>query len=168
MKKAPANNHSMSTFSAIDNSQSESLQKVLQPTLYELIALGRVLKQLHWNVVGVHFRALHLHLDEIYATVEEATDLVAERLAAVGQSPNGRLSDVCEHSEIEDVPAGFTLDTEVLLLAEGALLYTVKLIRARIDSIEDVDSASADVLNQIILELEKHHWMLAAQQVSPA
>lgn len=166
MKKANTNNLSITSLSALENEKSDSLQKVLQPTLFELIALGRVLKQLHWNVVGGKFRPVHLHLDEVYATVEEATDLVAERLAAIGHSPNGRACDVVANSTIQDVPIGFTLDTEVLLLAEGAILYAVKLMRTRVESVEGVDASTEDMLHQLILTLEKHHWMLAAQQVA--
>ncbi len=153
------------SLAVVNESQREWNQKVLQPVLYDLIALGRVLKQLHWNVNGPNFRALHLHLDEIYATVEEAIDDVAERLASTGHSPNGRVADVKEQSEIEDVPAGFAYETQVLLLAEHAVHQMVGLIRSRSEEIEDIDTASADLLHQISLGLEKHHWMLAAQKV---
>jgi len=153
------------SLAVVNEGQQEWNKKVLQPILFDLIALGRVLKQLHWNVVGPNFRPLHLHLDEIYATVEEASDEVAERLAATGHSPNGRMADVTENSEIEDVPVGFTPEAEVLLFAEHSVRRMVGLIRSRTEEIEDVDSGTADLLHQISLSLEKHHWMLAAQQV---
>jgi len=165
MKSTKMNEISHPSLAVVNEGQQEWNKKVLQPILFDLIALGRVLKQLHWNVTGPNFRPLHLHLDEIYATVEEASDEVAERLAACGHSPNGRLMDVTESSEIEDAPAGFTPESEVLLLAEHAVRRMVGFIRSRTEEIENIDTATADLLHQISLSLEKHHWMLAAQQV---
>lgn len=153
------------SLAAVEGKQREWNHRVLQPVLYDLIALGRVLKQLHWNVVGLHFRPIHLHLDEIHEIVEKASDEVAERLAATGHSPSGRICDVADHTGIEDVPAGFTKDSEVLLLAEHAVRRTIGLIRSWTQDIEDIDTATADMLHQIILGLEKHHWMLEAQRI---
>jgi len=56
----------------------------LQETLVELIDLHLRAKQAHWNVVGRHFRSLHLELDELTDDVRAAADLVAERAVAIG------------------------------------------------------------------------------------
>lgn len=165
MKIKTRNIQTHAPIAVVEGNQQETNFAVLQPVLYDLIALGRVLKQLHWNVVGPGFRPIHLHLDEIYAVVDDATDEVAERLAATGHSPNGRIADVGEHSEIEDVPAGFTMDSEVLKLAEHALRRAASLIRTRTLEIEDVDTVTADLLHTIAFSLEKHHWQLEVQQV---
>ena len=153
------------SFATIEDGQREWNYRILQPILYDLIALGRVIKQLHWNVVGPGFRPIHLNLDEIYEFVDNATDQVAERLSAVGHSPSGRVADVLDQSEIEDAPSGFTRDTEVLRLAEHSVRRAVGLIRSRTAEIEDIDTATADLLHQIVLGLEKHHWMLEAQRI---
>lgn len=153
------------SLASIEGSQCERNHRVLQPILYDLIALGRVLKQLHWNIVGPGFRPIHQHLDEIYDICEEGSDEVAERLSAVGHSPSGRVCDVKENTEIEDVPAGFIPDVEVLLLAGHAVRMTIGLIRSRTAEIEDIDTATADMLHQIALKLEKQHWMIEAQRI---
>ena len=153
------------SLATVEDGQREWNFRILQPILYDLVALGRVLKQLHWNVIGPGFRPIHLHLDEIYEFVDGATDEVAERLAAVGHSPSGRMADVVDGTEIEDVPSGFIRDEEVLRLAEHSVRRAVGLIRSRTIEIEDVDTATADMLHQIALSLEKHHWMLEAQRI---
>jgi starvation-inducible DNA-binding protein len=150
---------------AVRGVQSEKNRKILQPVLTDLIALGRVLKQLHWNVVGPHFRPIHLQLDDIYELVDDAVDKVAERMVATGHSPDGRLKNSADSAEIEDAPPGFLADTEVLLFAEHSVKRTDELIRARCEEIEDVDTATADMLHQIILGLEKYHWMLQAHRL---
>lgn len=151
------------SFAAVGGPQREKNHEVLQPILTDLIALGLIVKQLHWNVTGPHFRAIHLHLDEIYAEVIEAVDTVAERLSATGHSPNGNPSSVAKNSELTDVPIGFLPGDQVVLLAAERLREAVGLIRSRMDSIEDVDAVTADILHQIVAGFEKHHWMLQAQ-----
>lgn len=145
--------------------QRETNHKVLQPILTDLIAYGLNVKQLHWNVVGPHFRPIHLHLDEVYGEVQEAIDEVAERLTATGHSPNGTIASVKKDTEINDVPTGFLPDKEVLLLASERTQQLVGLIRSRMDSIEEVDTVTADLLHQVVAKLEKHHWMLQAQRI---
>lgn len=153
------------SFAAVDSKQSDKNRKVLQPILTDLIAFERILKQLHWNVVGPHFRAVHLHLDEIYALTITSIDEVAERISATGHSPNGRTADVAKNTELDDVPEGFMRDDEVLLHAERRIKHLAELIRARMADIEDADTVTADLLHAIVAGLEKHHWMLQAQRV---
>lgn len=153
------------SLAAVNAAQREMNREVLQPILTDLIVFGRVLKQLHWNVIGPHFRPIHLHLDEIYAEAEEAIDLVAERLAAVGHSPNGRLKDTLENAEIDDAPTGFIRDKEALILAEHRTKMVIDLIRSRMAQIEETDTVTADMLHQIVAGFEKHHWMIQAQRI---
>lgn len=151
---------------AIGNAKQRTKnQEVLQPVLNDLITLGRVVKQLHWNVVGPHFRAIHQHLDEVYATIDAGVDDVAERMAATGHSPDGRIREVAAKSEIEDAPPGFLADQRVLLLAAHGIKQTCEIIRSRMEAIEEVDVVTADLLHQIVMDLEKHHWMLEATRV---
>ena len=153
------------SLAAVGAPQREINHKVLQPVLTDLIMLGRVLKQLHWNITGPGFRPIHQHLDEIYAFVEEGIDDVAERLVATGHAANGRTVDVAKNAEIDDAPMGFISDREVLLFAEHSIKEVVQLVRSRMADIEEKDTATADMLHQIALGLEKHHWMIQAQRV---
>ncbi len=151
--------------SAISGPQREANHKVLQPILTDLIAYGLSVKQLHWNIVGAHFRPIHLHLDEIYAEIQEAIDTVAERLSATGHSPNGTLKSVAQSTELLDVPTGFIRDDQVLLYASERTRELIGLIRSRMESVETVDTVTADILHQIVADLEKQHWMIQAQRV---
>lgn len=148
----------------VSGPQREVNHRVLQPILTDLIAAGLITKQLHWNVVGPNFRPIHLHLDEMHDDIEDAVDTVAERLAAAGHSPNGRLKDVAAATELADVPEGFLADHEVLKHASERIRELAGLIRSRMADIEEADTVTADVLHQIVERLEKHHWMLQAQR----
>lgn len=152
------------SLAVVSGPQQEQNHRILQPVLTDLIAFGLSVKQLHWNVVGPHFRSIHLQLDEIYDDVLEATDSVAERIVACGHSPTGTSREVAANAELLDAPLGFLRDDEVLLYAGQRIHELSGLIRARMKDIEEVDTVSADLLHQVVAKLEKHHWMLRAQR----
>lgn len=153
------------SLAAVSGPQREINHEVLQPILTDLIALSLIVKQLHWNVTGPNLRPLHLHLDEIYEVVTEGVDRVAERLTATGHSPNGTLAYVSAKSELTDPPTGFLNCDEVVMLASERIRETSGLIRSRMETIEEKDTVTADLLHQIVAALEKHHWMLQAQRI---
>ena len=70
--------------------EREEIGRELQETLVELIDLSLLGKQLHWTVVGPHFRSLHLQLDELVDSWRELADTVAERAVALGFTPTAR------------------------------------------------------------------------------
>lgn len=153
------------SLAAVSDQMRQKNVRVLQPILTDLIAFGLNVKELHWNVIGKNFRPIHLHLDEIYSDVQEAIDEVAERISACGHSPLGTAGSVAKDTELEDVPSGFLKDDEVLLLASDHIHELIGLLRSRMQTIEDVDTVTADMLHQVVAKLEKHHWMLQAQRL---
>lgn len=153
------------SLAAVSGPQRETNHTVLQPILTDLIAYALNVKQLHWNIVGPHFRSIHLQLDDIYEEVQEAIDTVAERMSATGHSPDGTVQGVAKKTEINDVPTGFTRDHEVLLLASERTRELIGNIRTRMEAIEDVDTVTADLLHAILAGLEKQHWMIQAQRI---
>ncbi len=137
----------------------------LQDTLVELVDLHLRAKQAHWNVVGRHFRSLHLELDALTDEVRAAADLVAERAAAIGYPPDGRPGTVAKSSPVAEFPAGRVLDVDVVELVADALMETCAHLRVRVDQTGELDSVSQNLLIDTLATLEKHHWMFAAQTV---
>jgi starvation-inducible DNA-binding protein len=137
----------------------------LQDTLVELTDLHLRAKQAHWNVVGRHFRPVHLHLDELTDEVREAADVVAERAVTIGYPVDGRPATVAKTTPLPDFPAGQLLDTEVVALITEALADVCGMVRKRIEHIEELDPVSENLLEDVLATLEKHHWMFAAQKV---
>lgn len=61
----------------------------LQARLADSVDLFTQVKQAHWNVKGPSFIALHELFDEIAELVEEHSDLLAERITALGGRADG-------------------------------------------------------------------------------
>lgn len=142
-----------------DSKVTASVVDELQPTLYDLIALGLLVKQAHWNVVGPHFRSLHLHLDELWSDVQTSVDTVAERIATLGVSPSGQTQDVTANTELSPLPTGFLRDAEVIDLITERLAAASRLIRDRLSRIEEPDPVTADLIHAVLEGIEKHLWM---------
>src|SRR5690606_14742402 len=86
----------------------------LQAALVELIDLTLAAKQAHWNVVGTHFRSVHLQLDELVAAAREHTDVIAERAVAVGGNVDGTPETVVAERTGGQVPTGTLKDDDAV------------------------------------------------------
>ena len=98
-------------------------------------------------MVGVHFRTVHLQLDEVNGAIIAAVDTVAERLAALGRSPNGTPGCVAANAGSFEVPAGFLCDRKAIELAYGGACELVRFIREQVGPLEQIDTVNADVLH---------------------
>jgi starvation-inducible DNA-binding protein len=137
----------------------------LENTLIELTDLHLRAKQAHWNVVGRHFRQVHLHLDELTEEMRAAADLVAERAISIGYPVDARPGTVAKSSPLPEFPAGQVIDDEVVTLITEALADVCGTVRKRVEHTEELDPASQDLLISVLQTLEKQHWMFAAQKV---
>jgi starvation-inducible DNA-binding protein len=150
--------------SPLTESDKEVTGNALQATLVDLLDLSLIGKQAHWNVVGRHFRSVHLQLDELVSTARNYVDEVAERANAVGVSPNGKARTIVESSALPEYPDNWQ-STEATIDAIVAILDTIiRRLRKRIDETDKSDLVTQDLLIEIAQELEKHHWMWQAQQ----
>ena len=126
--------------SVVKNALPEADLKVvgeaLQGALVDLVDLALVAKQVHWNVVGPRFRSVHLQLDE--ATVASA-------------------------SAITGVTEGWIRDVDAVRILVDALSTVITRMRERIASTDEPDPVTQDILIALTGELEKHHWMFAAE-----
>ncbi len=135
----------------------------LQGVLVVLIDLSLLGKQAHWNIVGPHFRSLHLQLDEMIDAWRLAGDSVAERAVALGYSPDGRSATVAERSGLSPLPEGQLPDREVVAAFTRLLTDAIGSVRERMDRLEDVDTVTADLLHGVVAGLEENLWMIRVQ-----
>ncbi|MCD4550215.1 MULTISPECIES: Dps family protein [unclassified Schaalia] len=145
---------------------SPVVSKALQQALVDLTDLSLLGKQAHWNIIGSHFRSLHLALDEIVDEVRNAADEVAERMAALDEAPDARAATVAQQSGLKQFEAGKLQVADVYAQFEELLMGVSDRIKATLDAVDEEDHLSADLLIGIASGLEKQAWMLrmAAQE----
>lgn len=148
-------------------SDAREVRRVLQAAVVLMIDLQLRAKHAHWNVVGHGFRSMHTHLDDVVDLSREAADTFAERLRAVGSYPDTRLSVLAATATLPAAHHG-PASTDQTARAIGSRLRAVsEELRAAQSAIETVDPPSADLLNQVVVEVEKHAWMLEAEVSTP-
>jgi starvation-inducible DNA-binding protein len=134
----------------------------LQSALSELIDLSLAGKQAHWNVIGPHFRSVHLQLDELVTVARDHADLVAERVAALGGNPNGNPETVVAERSNAAMPTGYLTDADAVRTVVDRLRRSIDRIRQAMHVAEENDQPSQDLLDAVLLDLEKQSWMFQA------
>ncbi|GAA0364914.1 DNA starvation/stationary phase protection protein [Actinoallomurus spadix] len=137
---------------------------VLQESLVDLVDLHLLGKQAHWNLTGRNFRSLHLQLDELVEVARTHADTVAERAVAIGVHPDGRARTVADTTKVHQLDAGHLQDDKVIAAITDLLAQMIQRFRDRIETTDDSDLVSQDLLIDIAQDLEKQHWMFEAQR----
>jgi starvation-inducible DNA-binding protein len=150
--------------SPLDEAARQVAGAILQSTLVDMIDLSLVGKQAHWNVVGPRFRSVHLQLDELVGLARKYVDEVAERINAIGVSPNGKARTVVETSGLPAFPDNWVSDVDTVAAIVNILGELIKRVRKHIDESDKADLVTQDLLIDIARELEQQHWMWQAQQ----
>jgi starvation-inducible DNA-binding protein len=148
---------------AAPSTPTKLVKNALQDSLVELIDLALQAKQYHWNVVGPHFRAVHLQLDEITDAVRLNYDDVAERLAALGVAPDGRTSTVARTTPLPEAGDGWQRDVDTAEAMAERLGIVAGRLRERAAAVGDGDLITQGIFLEIGAGLEKQAWMLRAQ-----
>ncbi|MGW6568159.1 Dps family protein [Streptomyces sp. NPDC054975] len=149
--------------SSLSEADLKTVGNALQGALVDLVDLGLVAKQVHWNVVGPRFRSVHLQLDEVVVTARQHSDVVAERASAVGVNPDGRAASVASGSAIGEVPTGWIKDVDAVKILVDALGAVITRMRERIEATDEPDPVTQDILIGLTADLEKHAWMFQAE-----
>lgn len=114
----------------------------------------------HWNVTGPMFTTLHLMFETQYNELWMATDLIAERIRALGVFAPGsyaEFSRLTTIKESEDVPSS---DQMIKELVEGheAVARTLRSVFPIAE--KGSDEVTADLLTQRLQVHESTAWML--------
>ena len=149
----------------LNNDRQVKTTDLLQKNLVNMIDLALLLKQAHWNVLGPNFRAVHLQLDDIIVSVRAASDELAERITTLGVAADGRSTSVSQESDLDGYPRDFQNVPNTVTAVGDALKTVIDGLRAAIEKLGDLDPISEDLCIGISAELEKHLWMVQAQEV---
>jgi starvation-inducible DNA-binding protein len=146
----------------LSTDEQKQTVEALQSSLIELIDLSLAAKQAHWNVVGPHFRSIHLQLDELVAAARKHSDVVAERIVALGGNADGRAETVVRHRSAEEMPTGYLPGPKAVTAVVNRLASAISRVREDMRATEEPDPASQDVLNEALRDLEEQSWMFQA------
>ena len=150
------------TIPGLSARQGSEVAKLLQKQLSTYNDLHLTLKHVHWNVVGPSFIGVHEMIDPQVIAVRGYADEVAERIAALGASPQGTPEAIIRDRTWDDYSIG--RDTVEAHLGAVDLVYTgvIEDLRQRIDATEKLDPVTQDMLIGHAGGLEQFQWFVRA------
>jgi starvation-inducible DNA-binding protein len=150
------------TIPGLSEKDGTKVADLLQKQLSTYNDLHLTLKHVHWNVVGPNFIGVHEMIDPQVELVRGYADEVAERIAALGKSPQGTPGAIIKDRTWDDYSV--ERDTVQAHLAALDLVYTgvIEDTRKCIETLEDLDLVSQDMIIGHAGELEKFQWFVRA------
>ena len=150
------------TIPGLSEKDGNKIADLLQKQLSTYNDLHLTLKHVHWNVVGPNFIGVHEMIDPQVELVRGYADEVAERIAALGRSPQGTPGAIIKDRTWDDYSV--ERDTVQAHLAALDLVYTgvIEDTRKSIERAGDLDPITEDMLIAHSTELEKFQWFVRA------
>jgi starvation-inducible DNA-binding protein len=141
---------------------AETIVGLLQDRLNSLNDLALTLKHVHWNVVGPHFIAVHTMLDPQVDAVRSMVDQTAERIATLGGSPCGTPGALVAQRSWDDYSIGRADTTAHLAALDVVYTGIIEAHREAIETTDDLDHVTQDMLIAQSGRLEQFHWFVRA------
>lgn len=140
---------------------TKDISAALNLVLADVYALYLKTKNFHWHMSGVHFRDLHLLLDEHADQIFAMTDFLAERVRKVGGTTLRSIGHISRLQRIPDNEADFVTPQDMLSeLFQDNCALTASLREAHEVCAEHRDIASTSLIESWIDESEKRSWFL--------
>jgi starvation-inducible DNA-binding protein len=141
---------------------AEGIITTLQNRLNALNDLALTLKHVHWNVVGPNFMAVHTMLDPQVDAVRQMVDATAERIATLGGSPCGTPAALVNQRTWDDYSIARAPAIEHLGALDLVYSGVIADHRGAIESTEEPDAVTQDMLIAQSAQLEQFHWFVRA------
>ena len=136
---------------------------ILQTALTDALSLRLAVKQAHWTVRGPHFQQLHELFDSFVAPLDAEIDEMAERIAALGGTPDGRVEAVAKGTGLKEYPLAATSATDHLAALADGFAALGNTARDGIDSADSAgDADTADLLTATSRFLDRSLWFIEA------
>lgn len=126
------------------------------------IGLGYIkLHNLHWNVVGSQFKAVHEYLESLYDSFADVLDESAEILKMCGEQPVASLKEYLALATISELPDA-VVDQKKALQTTLADLETLRDQAASIRALADKDDVFGvtNLMEDHIQNYAKQIWFL--------
>lgn len=145
----------------IPEQNRQKLIDLLNARLADTLDLQTQTKFAHWNVKGNDFYQLHLLFDSIAEHLEDAVDLIAERVTALGGRADGTVRQVAANSSIQEYDLEVVRGMDHVRVLSDRLATVANAVREAIDKADDLeDQGTSDLFTQIVRVADKDLYFL--------
>jgi starvation-inducible DNA-binding protein len=136
---------------------------ILNERLADAVDLMHQAKQVHWNVKGPTFIALHKLFDEIVDLAEDYMDLIAERAVQLGGTAGGTIQIAAKHSSLKEYPRDILREREHVDALSSGLAAFGRNVRYAIEQSDELgDRDTSDIFTEISRGADKYLWFVEA------
>jgi len=141
---------------------------LLNARLADTIDLQLPAKQAHWNVKGPHFIALHELFDKVADAAEVASDMLAERLVALGGRAEGTVQVVDKRTTLRSYSLTLASGPDHVQAVADAIAAVARATREAIDDADRAgDKGTSDLFTELSRDLDQLLWLVEAHLQSP-
>jgi starvation-inducible DNA-binding protein len=119
-------------------------------------------RKAHWNVSGESFMELHKLFEDHYSQLEEAIDLVAERIGKLGHKTIGTMNEFSSLSTLKESPNVYASKKDVIKELLNDHESIIGELRHDVNTCMDKnkDAGTADFLTGLMEQHETIAWIL--------
>ncbi len=156
----PAGSTSVPIDVGIPENDRKAIAEGLSRFLADTYTLYLKTHNFHWNVTGPMFQTLHLMFEQHYNELWTATDLIAERIRALGVLAPATYAEFSTLSSIQEERGPVKAEQMIRSLVSGheSVIRTARSIFPAADKAQD--QVTMDLLTQRMQIHEKTAWML--------
>lgn len=148
-----------------ENIRTQSVA-LLNKHLAAAIDLHGQIKQAHWNVRGPGFIAIHQLFDKVAETALDASDLLAERAAALGGTAEGTVQVASAKSYLVPYELGVANEAKHIFAVSATLAAFGQSIRdAASAAATQGDTTTADLYTEISRGIDLQLWFVESHRV---
>lgn len=151
------------TQNTLDVKTREKVIPLLNDSLAKLLQLSLLTKQAHWNMRGPNFISVHEMLDPFNDKLLDFADEVAERIAQLGGVANGTPEAIIAQLDNNNYPQNISQVEDHLSALLTRYGFVAKHIKSVLQQDTDMhDDVGANILTDVVQELEKYIWFIEA------
>ncbi|VTU16720.1 DNA protection during starvation protein 1 [Variovorax sp. PBL-H6] len=145
----------------IESEDRAAIAEGLSRVLADTYTLYLTTHNFHWNVTGPHFNSLHAMFMEQYTELWGATDVIAERIRALGHYAPGSYAEFSNIATVPDVPKDPPKAMEMVRILVKGHETVSRIAREFIPVAEEAgDDPTADMLTARCTVHDQTAWML--------
>ncbi|WP_262695812.1 Dps family protein [Kordiimonas aquimaris] len=139
-----------------------TIANALKPILAESVQLYVATQNVHWNVTGPLFQAVHTLTEEQYTELAPAIDEIAERIRTLGEKAPGTMTQYQSLGTIPEANENANAEDMVKSLKAGHNTIAERIRPLIAMAADATDDVTAGLLTDRLTVHEKAQWMLGA------
>lgn len=138
------------------------MSKLVNQYLSNLAVFNIKLHNLHWNIVGIHFKSIHEYTEHLYDEAFKSFDDVAELLRMRGLRPAASLKEYLELSTLQELPSteDFSTNQTLSIVIEDLKALRALALDVRAEAEESDDFGIANFFEDQVEFIDKELWFL--------